>query len=185
MTPTLKIRTQDLRPVEERFEFRNRDWVEITELAGEAEPPLLIARGGGSAPEHHTKTSASPTPATIGDELHVLASLHRVGADLGDPIEVSRAGGDILVAGVGIAPQRQQEIHDAIGAQKHVVVRFSEPAPAKPEPEREATQDIQQFQTQMAEQIGGRVDFLQLAAQVLDLSEPLMATAYPLPRLPH
>ena len=30
---TLKISTKDLRPVEERFEFRNREWVEITELA--------------------------------------------------------------------------------------------------------------------------------------------------------
>ena len=184
MAATLTIRTQDLRPVEERFEFRNREWVEITELPGEA-PPVLIAGAEGNKGDNHIKVSPStpPASATIGDELHVLASLHRVGADLGDPIEVSRAGGDILVAGVGIAPQRQQEIHDALGAQKHVVVRFSEPAPARPEPEREATQDIQQFQAQMAEQIGGRVDFLQLAAQVLDLSEPMMARAYALRRL--
>jgi len=125
----------------------------------------------------------TPASATIGDELHVLASLHRVGADLGDPIEVSRAGGDVLVAGVGIAPQRQQEIHDALGAQKHVVVRFSEPAPARLEPERVAHPDIQQLQAQMAEQIGGRVDFSQLAANVLDLSEPMMARAYALRRL--
>jgi hypothetical protein len=183
MTATLKIRTQDLQPVEERFEFRNREWVEITELAAEAEPPVLIAEGNRA--NNHTKIAASapPASATIGDELHVLASLHRVGADLGDPIEVSRAGGDILVAGVGIAPQRQREIHDALGAQKHVVVRFSEPVPARIEPEREAPPDIQQFQAQMAEQIGGRADFLQLAAQVLDLSEPMMARAYALRRL--
>jgi hypothetical protein len=133
--------------------------------------------------------SISPASATIGDELHVLASLHRVGADLGDPIEVSRAGGDVLVAGVGIAPQRQQEIQDALGAQKHVVVRFSEPAPAKLDPEKEATPesapaaDIQQLQALMAEQIGGRVYFSQLAAQVLDMSEPMMARAYALRRL--
>jgi len=180
MAATLKIRMQDLRPVEERLEFRNREWVEITELAGEAEPPALIARADGNSADNHIKMSSSPTSATIGDELHVLASLHRVGADLGDPIEVSRAGGDIVVAGVGIAPERQQEIHGALGAQKHVVVRFSEPAPARIEPEREATPDIQRFQAQMAEQIGGRVDFLQLAAQVLDLSEPMMARAYAL-----
>jgi hypothetical protein len=35
----------------------------------------------------------------------------------------------------------------------------------------------------MAEQIGGRVDFSQLAAHVLDLSEPMMARAYALRRL--
>jgi hypothetical protein len=183
MAATLKIRMQDLRPVEERFEFRNREWIEITELATEAQPPVLIARADGSTADNHTKMSTPPASATIGDELHVLASLHRVGADLGDPIEISRAGGDILVAGVGITPQRQQEIHDALGAQKHVVVRFSEPAPARLEPEKEGTPDIQQFQSQIAEQIGGRVDFLQLAAQVLDLSEPMMARAYALRRL--
>ena len=189
MSATLKIRTQDLLPVEERFEFRNREWVEITELAGEVEPPVLIAKGDGNAPEHHTKTPASPTSATVGDELHVLASLHRVGADLGDPIEVSRAGGDVLVAGIGIAPQRQQEIHDALGAQKHVVVRFSDPVPARLEAPREASTesapaaDIQQVQAQMAEQIGGRVYFSQLAAQILDMSEPMMARAYALRRL--
>jgi hypothetical protein len=183
MAATLKIRTQDFRPVEERFEFRNRGWVEITELPGDAEPPVLIAEGNKA--DNHPKMSPRTTTAsaTIGDELHVLASLHRVGADLGDPIEVSRAGGDVLVAGVGIAPQRQQEIHDALGAQKHVVVRFSEPAPARLEPERGAHPDIQQLQAQMAEQIGGRVDFSQLAAHVLDLSEPMMARAYALRRL--
>jgi hypothetical protein len=191
MAATLKIRTQDLRPVAERLEFRNREWVEITELAGEAEPPVLIVAADGSAAGNPVKTpsSISPSPATIGDELHVLASLHRVGADLGDPIEVSRAGGDVLVAGVGIAPQRQQEIHDALGAQKHVVVRFSEPAQARLEPEQEAppenatSANIQQLQARMAEQIGGRVYFSQLAAQVLDLSEPMMARAYALRRL--
>jgi hypothetical protein len=187
MTATLKIRSQDLRPVEERLEFRNREWVEITELTAEAEPPVLIAR----AVANHTKTSPTTTSAsaTIGDELRVLASLHRVGADLGDPIEVSRAGADILVAGIGIAPERQQEIHDALGAEKHVVIRFSDPAPIKVEsekqapPERAVGADIQRVQSQMAEQIGGRVYFSQLAAQVLDLSEPMMARVYALRRL--
>ena len=79
----------------------------------------------------------------------VLAALNEVGADLGDPIEVSRAGGEILVTGVGIAPRRQQEIAAAIGPQAHVVVRFSEPPPAAVQPEREgqpaATADIQQL----------------------------------------
>jgi hypothetical protein len=192
MTATLKIRTQDLRPVEERLEFRNREWVEITELAGAVEPPVLVAASDGSiadGPVSKPPSTLSPAPATIGDELRVLASLHRVGADLGDPIEVSRAGGDILVAGVGIAPQRQQEIHDALGAQKHVVVRFSEPAPARLDPEKEAPAEsaaadgIQKLQALLAEQVGGRVYFSQLAAQLLDLSEPMMARAYALRRL--
>ena len=40
-----------------------------------------------------------------------------------------------------------------------------------------------QLQSRVAEQIGGRVYFAQLAAQVLDLSEPMMSRAYALKRL--
>jgi hypothetical protein len=201
---TLKIDARDLRPVEERFEFRNREWVEISELAEDAAPENLIAsqsktpeRTGaevnqlapnGIAPDA-TPLPAAASSATIGDELHVLASLHKVGADLGDPIEVSRVGGGILVAGIGIAPQRQQEIQDVLSSQNHVVLRFSESTPAKVEPGREVTSvnaanpELQKLQDRVAEQIGGRAYFTQLAAQVLDLSEPMMARVYALRRL--
>jgi hypothetical protein len=191
MQATLKIRRQDLRPVEERFEFRNREWVEIAELGEEAAPVEPIAVAGGAATVNGAREPlpARPAPATIGDELHVLAALHAAGADLGDPIEVSRTGGDVLVAGVGIAPERQREIHNALGSQKHVVVHFSEPALSTLEPETEApaessaSADIQRLQARMAEQVGGRAYFTQLATQVLDLSEPMMARAHALRRL--
>ncbi len=186
LTATLKIRMQDLRPVEERFEFRNREWVEISEVPDDVVAPNLIASNGLSALSHNKTESA---PATIGDELHVLAALHQAGADLGDPIEVSRSGGEILVAGLGISPQRQREIHDALSSQKRVVVRFSEAAPAQVEPPSEAATesasgaDLGKLQTRMAEQIGGPLVFSQLAAQILDSSEPMMARVYALRRL--
>ncbi len=182
---TLTIRRTDLRPVAERFEFSNREWVEIAEWTEEAMPEAIAA---AKAPRPSPSTFAT-MGATMGDELRVLAALNRVGADLGDPIEVSRAGHDVLVTGVGIAPQRQQEIHDALSSQKHVVVRFSESAPAKVQPEKEAPAevpakpDMLQRQARLAEQLGGRVYFAQLAAQVLDLSEPMMSRAYALRRL--
>jgi hypothetical protein len=190
---TLTIRTQDLRPVEGRFEFRNEEWVEIAEVAEEATPApeATVAAGGSTAGSPFKAPAPAPVrePATIGDELQVLAALNRVGADLGDPIEVSRSEGDILVTGVGIAPQRQQEIQDALRSQKHVVVRFSESEPASIQPESDApadrmvNADIQRLQARMAEQIGGRMYFAQLGAQVLDLSEPMMSRAYALRRL--
>jgi hypothetical protein len=180
---TLTIRRQDLRPVEERFEFSNREWVEIAEWTEEAMPEAIAA---AKAPRPAPSTF-STMGATMGDELRVLAALNRVGADLGDPIEVSRAGHDVLVTGVGIAPQRQQEIHDALSSQQHVVVRFSESAPDSPKRERgEAVPDNPKReradQARLADQIG-RVYFAQLAAQVLDLSEPMMSRAYALRRL--
>src|SRR5207245_10489976 len=118
-----------------------------------------------------------------------LATLHELGADLGDPIEVSRSGDAILVAGLGVPAHRQQQIHDALRSQSNVVVRFSDPAPATAEPERETAGDsaispeIQQLQSRLAEQLGGRALFAQLASQALDLSDPMMARVYALRRL--
>jgi hypothetical protein len=111
-----------------------------------------------------------------------------VGADLGDPVEVSRSGSEILVSGVGIAPSRQQEIKNAISSNPHVVVRFSDSAaPAAPDqpavPNPTPARDVRQLQARLAEQLGGRANLEQLAAQVLDSSESLMARAYALRRL--
>ena len=93
------------------------------------------------------------------------------------------------MTGVGIAAQRRQEINDALGSQSRVVVRFSETAPATVQAENAAPADsttnveIQQLQGRVADQIGGRAYFSQLATQVLDLSEPMMSRAYALRRL--
>ena len=41
----LTLRTRDLRPVEERLEFSNQEWVEITEVADDSTPPLSSVAG--------------------------------------------------------------------------------------------------------------------------------------------
>src|SRR5204863_484318 len=57
---TLTIHIPDLRPVEERLEFRNREWIEITEEAGDpVPPPAAIAASGG----HPTARDLKTTPA--------------------------------------------------------------------------------------------------------------------------
>jgi len=193
---TLKIRTQDLRPVEGRFEFRNREWVEITEVADDGVPPSEVAASQGHSAESRLKTTPDDSTAassaggfaTAGDELRAVAALHQVGADLGDPVEVSRNGSEVVVSGVGVDPARQREIHDALNSQPHVVVRFSDSAPPSARPSRAsndspASADIQQLQNRIAAQVGGRSNFEQLASQVLDLSDPMMARAYALRRL--
>jgi len=195
---TLKLRTRDLRPVEGRFEFRNREWVEITELADDTAAPAEIAAqsrpmsGQAHATPEATPDSAVPSSAsgfaTAGDELRAMAALHQVGADLGDPVEVSRTASEVVVSGVGIDPARQREIQNALNAQPHVIVRFSESAQSSARPSRASTDtapsaDAQQLQNRIAAQVGGRANFEQLASQVLDLSEPMMSRAYALRRL--
>ncbi len=194
LVATLKLRAPDLRPVHERLEFRNREWVEITEEPGAALPepaavaaappaPAAPASPGGGAP-------AQSVSATLGDELQVIAALHHVGADLGDPVEVTRSGNRVVVSGVGIAPQRQRQIQAALDALPRVVVRFSEPAAApeqpaaaEPAPETPPRPEVSKFQLQLERQAGGRAQYERLSAQLLDLSDGMMSRAFALRHL--
>ena len=186
---TLTLKAPDLEPKRERLEFRDDEWVEIAEVA---EDTTTIS---GPAPTiripSHPAATLTPPAATAGDELHVLAALHGVGADLGDPIEVARNGTQVLVSGVGIAPQRQQQIRSTLEAIPNVVVRFSDPAAAlaQPQPQPDSTvtnpagADATAFQSRLEKQAGGRQRFEQLSAQVLDMSDTMMSRAYALRRL--
>lgn len=190
---TLKLRMADLQPVEGRLEFRDNEWVEISEMVeAPAEPtvPDAVASAGlPAAPGPVQPPVAARRAATLGRELQVMAALHQVGADLGDPIEVTRAAGQILVSGVGIAPERQRQIHGALDAMPDVLVRFVEPGEAVPPPSERAAAEVAasgevlSLHARLAEQVGGRPHFEQLSAQLLDASEAMMSRAYALRRL--
>jgi hypothetical protein len=190
---TLKLRVGDLRPVEGRWEFRDNEWVEISEMAdAPVALPAPVARavsGPPAAPERDEEPGRSVAPAaTPGHELQVLAALHQVGADLGEPIEVTRDAGRILVSGMGIAPDRQEQIQGVLGAIPHVVVRFSEPAEAAAAaaergPESTAPGGVPEPRSRLAERAGGRAQFERLSAQLLDMSDAAMSRAYALRRL--
>jgi len=196
---TLELGTRDLQPVEARFEFRNREWVEITEVpdaapAAIAEAPVERHSGDAGAETHaggsRGASPSIPAPAaTVGDALQTLVALHRIGADLGDPVTVSLAGGQVVVTGEGVAPRREQEIREALASSPRVVVHFSE-APPDRSPQGRATPSdvaiapgVKQLQDRIANQLGGRAYFEQLSSQVLDISEPIMSRAYALRRL--
>src|SRR5262249_52605809 len=137
---TLVLRPSDLRPVEGRLEFRNQDWVEMKDItdattrddggpvATNVEPPLRPA-----VPSRPAATA--PAPASISDELQVLAALHDVGAALGDPVQVKRSGDHGVVSGVGIPTERQKEIPGLFDALPKVSVRFAAPSASATVPE--------------------------------------------------
>ena len=195
---TLQLRAPDLHPVEERLEFRNRDWVEIEEMPAElplanlaaADNPHTAVPAPAPAAAPKSEEFRQPAPAaTVGDELAVLVALHHIGADLGDPIEVKRASGQILVAGIGIDPRRREEIQQALGQRPNVVVRFSEPDSAAPQPERPvrgeapASADMAALEARIEKQAGGRANYERLATDILDSSDTLMSRAYALRRI--
>jgi predicted anti-sigma-YlaC factor YlaD len=199
VSATLKLRTTDLEPMEGRFEFRNRDWVEMTELVDQQTNPASIVAGttGGKprqpgvppGPMEVPKETADP--AAFSEELQVVSALHRLGADLGDPLEISREAGQVLVSGTGIPPQRQQQIHGLLDRLPHVVVRFDDPAfpaGATPAPSEPATRDAagpekSTYAARIEERLGGRPQFERFSSSVLDWTDSAMTRAYALRRL--
>jgi anti-sigma factor RsiW len=189
---SLMLRATDLSPVESKLEFRDREWVEFTEIADETTPAdgravaTNIEPSMGRAEPSRLAPASPGSTASISDELHVLAALHEIGADLGDPLEITLSVGRVVVNGVGISPQRQKQIHDALDAIPHVDLQFSEPsassAPAEPAVPDSAAGGSKPagIQARVEQQVGGRAEFERFSAQVLDRNELMMSRAYAL-----
>jgi hypothetical protein len=185
---SLLLTATGLEPVEARFEFRDREWVEINEFADasirDSAPPAVAHVGPPPrqvVPSQPAATSSGA--ASISEELRVMLALHEVGADLGDPVEVSRSEGRIVVGGVGVPAQRQAQIHERLAAMPNVVVHFSEPTtPAVPEPEGEmpASGAAPKLHTRIEQQFSGRAEFERFSSYMLDRNEAMMARAYAL-----
>src|SRR5260221_5491214 len=80
---TLKLSSRDLRPIEGTLQFRNRELVEISELPADPAPGATVPEVVEAAPTlppqaPMLKPAAEITP---GEELEVLAALHRLRAD--------------------------------------------------------------------------------------------------------
>jgi hypothetical protein len=199
LSATLKLRSTDLEPVEGRFEFRNRDWVEMTELVDQQTNPASTVAGTtgglprqpGVPPGPLTVPTETAAPSAFSEELQVVAALHQLGADLGDPLEISREGRQVLVSGVGIPHQRQQQIHGLLDRLPHVVVRFDDPAfpagatPVQSEPAARdaAGPEKSTYPARIEERLGGRPQFERFSSSVLDWTDSAMTRAYALRRL--
>jgi hypothetical protein len=123
---SLKL-SPDLHAVSCTLRFGTSDTVEMTEIE-DAEPPKPVLSAPAVAP------LSQPAPATLpaqpigpGEELEVLSALHRIGADLGEPIDVRRDRQAILVNVTGLAPQRQEEVRSALAALPAARLQFDEP----------------------------------------------------------
>jgi hypothetical protein len=194
VSASLTLRIPDLEPTRGRFEFRNAEWVEMTELFDLPEPPASkVAEATGGIP---SKPAMPPPPeeaapadaAGIGEELQAVAALHGVGADLGDPLEIANRDGRIRITGSGIPPERQRQIRDALNSLARVDVRFSEAAPPlRPEPRENpagaGAAAVARVDGGLQDKLGGRVQLERFSVQLIDRSDAAMARAYALSRL--
>jgi hypothetical protein len=188
---SMRLRRDDLHAVQGIFRFRDEEWVEVTELeAG----PTLAAASEASAPLASTHDKTNPiepavepaSVATDADELKVWALLHRLNADLGEPVEITRAGGKVRVSGVGLADDRRQELTAELAAIPQVEVQFSNPAaaPATPAAARATLRSGESpLAMELERAFGSRAMVDTVGAEALDHADALMARAYALRRL--
>ena len=108
----------DLRPVRETLEFTG-ERVEIAEAPDEPEPGMVPPPAGVRPPA----ASVEPGPAT---ELRVLAALHAIDADLGEPVQVVRDAQGVVVTATGLTAAREREMRDAVASVPGVVFRMTE-----------------------------------------------------------
>jgi hypothetical protein len=185
---TLMLRETDLEPVEARFEFRDQEWVELTELSegslrDDVPPAVAHLEPPGRPAEPSRSAASSSQPASPSEELAVVAALHRIGADLGDPVDVTRSASKVLVSGVGLPPGRQQDIRDAVGSLPNVSVDFTNPAaapvPAEPAGAAPASGGgaAPPIQTRLEQALGGHADFERFSEVLLERKDALMSRA--------
>jgi len=148
--------------------------------------PSTVIRSAQSAT---TSRSTDETPkepfATPEDELNVVAALHRIGADLGDPIEVVRSAHEITVTGAGLEPNRVEQLQKVLAGMPRVSLRLAEPP--KPAEADSPAVDVQSgrspLETNVSQQFPTTAAFEKFVDDTLQASEEMMARAHALRRL--
>lgn len=177
---SVTIRAADLRAVEERFQFRNSEWVEISEVADDP------AREPAVTPPSLARPSPSSGP-TEADEVRVFEALHRIGADLGEPIEVRRTAASIEVIVLGASARREKEIREAISGLPHVSVKIEQPqavrGPGSESVGASAETPSGPVHSRLLRLMGSSADVDAFTNSALETSEAILARAHALRQL--
>jgi hypothetical protein len=196
---SITLNTDDYEAVSERLEFRDREWVELSEIS---ENPTESASGSGASttgvPVRAAETPSRPaafapgSSASISDELQVLSALNSIEADLGvgELQDVTLAGGKVLVTGPGSIPQRrQEEIRSSLAKLPHVEVEFTWLPPVSAPSEVAAVNGSSAgaagspMETRLEKRLGGHAEFERFSTQLLDLDDAAMKRVYALHNL--
>ena len=137
LSATLKLRSTDLEPVEGRFEFRNRDWVEMTELVDQQTNPASTVAGTNGGMPRQPGMPPGPLNAPCGNR-RTLGVLRRIAGRLPPSTSwaptwaiLSKSAGRAArcwFPASGFLPNARQQIHGLLDRLPHVVVRFDDPA---------------------------------------------------------
>jgi hypothetical protein len=194
---SLTLNTDDYEPVEERLEFRDGEWIELSEIAetstesaGGSVASRVEVPARAAEPPSRPAAFAPGSTASISDELQVLSALRAIEADLGELEDVALADGKVVVTGgEGISPRRQNEIRASLANLPHVEVEFSpvrsvaipaEPAIASGSVGSAAASPLQ---PRLEKHLGGHAEFDRFSTQLLDLDDAAMPRVYALRKL--
>jgi len=193
---TLWLRAADLQALEAAFDFRAFGRVELSALP---EIPPVVSRAEPAVgppaapalpqplPAEPLGPAAAPAPVTAAEELRVLEALHRIQADLGDPIHVSPAGEKILVSGAGVDPGRQQLVRSALAPFSRVEIRFTDDVPpaggGTPAASEARSGTLDPLQKLLEQRLGGKPALDRFADRTLEASDAVLARIHALRRL--
>jgi hypothetical protein len=171
----LVLDARDLHPVSETLQFAT-ERVEIAlDDAVESAAPVIAP-----AP-------AAPSIAGVGGaalELRVVAALHAIRADLGEPVQVSRRDGELVVEATGLTPAREKQVREALASIGGVRVKVDSPESAALPPGSGRIATAAGVRGQLEQALGEEG-----VNRILDASEAVMARTHALRglsrRFPH
>ncbi len=175
---SLILRAEDLRPSGADFEFESEDAVSMEEAAATMMPTPV-------SPLAASKEVPVETPVGPADTLHVLAALDEIGADAGEPIEVTQdaARRHVVVRAGGLSAERRQAVLTAMAAVPRVAVDFQSQARHAAPSQAPTTQTYSssippQFRQRFEERLGGPVALQEITDRVLEASAQNLARAH-------
>ena len=128
--------------------------------------------------------SVSEPAVTADDELSVIAALHRVGADLGEPIEVIREKHAIIVNAAGLDSARVEQLRAALspiaGVTLHLAPRSASPALVESHAPAVESGQKSPFESQFARQFHDRQALQKFIDETLQSSDAMMDRAHAL-----
>src|ERR1035441_4412730 len=161
-------------------------------VAPRAVAPVRLRGSSAPAPR---KAPAAPvtepgpkgTPLGSGpeDELRVMAALDRIGADLGDPIEVVRTRDRIVVTCIGLDAERMREGRAALAGLPRVAVELSPKPNVSPasSPLEVVGAPHATIRAEVARQFDSPAAYERFVDGLLKSSEAMMARVHALRRL--
>lgn len=175
---SLTLRGKDLRPASGVFQFEGEDPLEVDEPAASRTP---------ERPERPPRTAREAPveiPASPADTLHVLAALNEIGADIGEPVEVSRSGPSVVVRTTGLARERREQIAQVLERLPRVKLEFDSTAEPVPGSVRQKSRDRYSTGTppgmrqHLEARLGGAIPLQETTDRVLDASWSALAVAH-------